>query len=62
MGFTETHEPICEVENQFVSIIAGMNGMGVALAPRLGQILAENINEVFTENQFKKNAINYNNN
>lgn len=43
MGFTETHEPICKVQNPHVSVIAGMNGMGVALAPRLGQILAEEI-------------------
>lgn len=40
MGFTETHEPICEVQNPQVSVIAGMNGMGVALAPRLGERLA----------------------
>lgn len=43
MGFTKSHEPICEVQSTQVSVIAGMNGMGVALAPRLGQILAEEI-------------------
>lgn len=43
MGFTETHEPICEVRSPQVSVIAGMNGMGVALAPRLGEILAGDI-------------------
>jgi glycine/D-amino acid oxidase-like deaminating enzyme len=43
MGFTRTHEPICEVQSPHVSVIAGMNGMGVALAPRLGQILASEV-------------------
>ncbi|MFT7068339.1 MAG: glycine/D-amino acid oxidase-like deaminating enzyme [Spirosomataceae bacterium] len=43
MGFTETHEPICEVQSPHVSVIAGMNGMGVALAPRLGEVLAGEI-------------------
>ncbi len=43
MGFNATHEPICEVQSPHVSVIAGMNGMGVALAPRLGERLAEEI-------------------
>lgn len=43
MGFTETHEPTCEVQSPQVSVIAGMNGMGVALAPRLGEVLAGKI-------------------
>ncbi len=43
MGFTQTHEPICKIDNPNISIIAGMNGMGVALAPRLGEILAGEI-------------------
>ncbi|MFT6480428.1 MAG: hypothetical protein ACJAVP_003590, partial [Spirosomataceae bacterium] len=36
-------EPICEVQSPHVSVIAGMNGMGVALAPRLGEVLAGEI-------------------
>jgi glycine/D-amino acid oxidase-like deaminating enzyme len=43
MGFTKTHEPICRVQSPQLSVIAGMNGMGVALAPRLGEILAGEI-------------------
>lgn len=43
MGFTATHEPICELQGSQISVIAGMNGMGVALAPRLGEVLAGEI-------------------
>lgn len=46
MGFTKTHEPICEVRSPQVSVIAGMNGMGVALAPRLGERLAGEISKL----------------
>lgn len=47
MAFTENEIPISKVMNSQLSVSAGMNGMGVALAPWLGQSLAVKIKNIF---------------
>ncbi|AFK04921.1 FAD dependent oxidoreductase [Emticicia oligotrophica DSM 17448] len=46
MAFDETKTPVCKMLSNQVSLSVRMNGMGVALAPTLSELLAKQITEV----------------